>query len=147
MLISRTPVRDKSDKLKAFLPESTKNTCFAFITGNSKILAMQKNVFFRAMIVLHQVVQLVEDGGGAVLEPKDLLEPQDVGYIELNCSRGRVKHEKTRLFKAKYVFDCVRKSRLLPNLSEYLCKQKEDRSVDGNIEGRMRDPFEVCYDS
>ena len=97
-------------------------------------------------------MQLVEDGGGAVLEPKDLLgsrEPQNVGYIQLNCSRGRVKHEKTRLFKAKYVFDCVRKSRLLPNLSEYLCKQKqeqkEDRSVDRNIEERMRDPFKVCY--
>ena len=93
----------------------------------------------------------MEDGGGAVLEPKDLSgrrkSDEDV-HIQLNCSRGRVMSEK-RLFRAKYVFDCVRKSRLLPNLSEYLCKQKqeqkEDRSVDRNIEERMRDPFKVCY--
>ena len=94
-------------------------------------------------------MELVEDGGGAVLEPKDLLgsrTSEDDSYIELNCSRGRVKHEKKRLFKAKYVFDCVRKNRLLPNLSEYLCKQKqEDRSIDGSIEERMRDPLEVCH--
>ena len=91
-----------------------------------------------------------------MLEPKELLRSKnsEIGYIELNCNRGRVRHEKKWLFKAKYVFDCVKKSRLLPNLGEYLCKQKqerkEDRSIDGYIEERqtekMRDPFEVCYD-
>ena len=96
----------------------------------------------------------MEDGGGAVLEPQDLSgrrkSDEDV-HIQLNCSRGRVMSEK-RLFRAKYVFDCVRKRRLLPNLSEYLCNQKQERkegtSTDGNTEEKqieeMRDPFEVC---
>ena len=93
-------------------------------------------------------MRLVEDGGGAVLEPKDLSGKfEEDLYIELNCSRGRVRNDK-RLFKAKYVFDCVRRGSLLPNLSEYLCnRNKEDRSRDEMIEGQMegtRDPFQVC---
>ena len=97
----------------------------------------------------------MEDGGGAVLEPKDFSgsrkSDEDV-HIQLNCSRGRVMSEK-RLFKAKYVFDCVRKSRLLPNLSEYLCNQKQRqerrvgmstaRNIDEKQIEEMRDPFEV----
>ena len=103
----------------------------------------------------------MEDGGGAVLEPKDLSGKfNEEVFIQLNCGgRGRVRGEK-RLFKAEYVFDCVRRSRLLPNLSEYLCKQKEDLckqeeehrkegvSRDEIEEGQMegtRDPFEVSF--
>ena len=93
----------------------------------------------------------MEDGGGAVLEPKDLSgmgKCDDEVYIQLNCdSRGRVRNEK-RLFEAEYVFDCVRRNRLLPNLSEYLCKQKECVSRDGIKEGQMEgtgDPFEVSF--
>ena len=99
-------------------------------------------------------MRLVEDGGGAVLEPKDLSGKfNEEVFIQLNCGgRGRVRGEK-RLFKAEYVFDCVRRSRLLPNLSEYLCKQKEehrkeDESREGIKDGQMegtRDPFEVCF--
>ena len=96
----------------------------------------------------------MEDGGGAVLEPKDLSGKfNEEVFIQLNCGgRGRVRGEK-RLFKAEYVFDCVRRSRLLPNLGEYLCKQKEehrkeDESREGIKDGQMegtRDPFEVSF--
>ena len=99
-------------------------------------------------------MRLVEDGGGAVLEPKDLSGKfNEEVFIQLNCGgRGRVRGEK-RLFKAEYVFDCVRRSRLLPNLSEYLCKQKEEHRKEGVSrdeieEGQMegtRDPFEVSF--
>ena len=128
-------------------------------------------------MVQPQVVRLVEDGGGAVLEPKDLSgikKFDEEVFIQLNCGgRGRLRSGK-RLFKAEYVFDCVRRSRLLPNLSEYLCKEKEelckqkeelckqeeelckqeeehrkegvsrDEIEEGQMEG-TRDPFEVSF--
>ena len=88
----------------------------------------------------------MEDGGGAVLEPKDLLvmgKSEDL-YIQLNCGRGRMVGEK-KMFRAKYVFDCVRKNTLLPNLSEYLCKQKGEKEGE-KIEklGEFKDPLQVC---
>ena len=84
-----------------------------------------------------------------MLEPKDLLESQNSEdlYIQLKCGGGRLSRRDKRMFKAKYVFDCVRKGRLLPNLSEYLCKQyldleRENTSRKQNTGGR--DPLEVC---
>ena len=96
----------------------------------------------------------MEDGGGAVLEPKDLSgigKSEEEVFIQLNCG-SRVRSGR-RLFKAEYVLDCVRKGRLLPDLSEYLCKQeeehrKEDESREGIKDGQMegtRDPFEVWF--
>lgn len=97
----------------------------------------------------------MEDGGGAVLEPKDLSgigKSEEEVFIQLNCG-SRVRSGR-RLFKAEYVLDCVRKGRLLPDLSEYLCKQEEEHrkgdsvSRHGIKEGKMegaRDPFEVFF--
>ena len=84
-----------------------------------------------------------------MLEPKDLLESQNSEdlYIQLKCGGGRLSRRDKRMFKAKYVFDCVRKGRLLPNLSEYLCKQYLDLER-GNTSRKQntggRDPLEVC---
>ena len=87
-----------------------------------------------------------------MLEPKDLLESHNYEdlYIQLKCGGGRLsrRDKSKRMFKVKYVFDCVRKGRLLPNLSEYLCKQyldleQENTSRKQNAE--PRDPLEVFY--
>ena len=82
------------------------------------------------------------------MEPKDLLESQNSEnlYIQLKCGGGRLSRRGKRMFKAKYVFDCVRKGRLLPNLSEYLCKQYLDLERENTSRKQntgQRDPLEV----
>ena len=83
------------------------------------------------------------------MEPKDLLESHNSEdlYIQLRCGGGRLSRRDKRMFKAKYVFDCVKKGRLLPNLSEYLCKQYLDLEQENTSRKQntgRRDPLEVC---
>ena len=84
------------------------------------------------------------------MEPKDLLEghnSEDL-YIQLRCGGGRLSKRGKRMFKAKYVFDCVKKGRLLPNLREYLCKQyikQENKDTSKNTNNDTRDPLQVGF--
>ena len=79
-----------------------------------------------------------------MLEPKDLSgigKSEEEVFIQLDCG-SKVRSGK-RLFKAEYVLDCVRKGRLLPDLREYLCKQREEHRKGDSVsrgwikEGKM----------